>query len=246
MALATRVIPVLLQRGGTLVKGEKFNSWRSVGHALQAVRIHAARQVDELIYLDIGATPAGKPPNFALVETLTEVMFSPITVGGGITEMSHVERLFNSGADKVCLGTGAVDLQLVEAIASRYGSQCLTISIDYLDNEVMTHCGRRRTIIAPSEWAKVMEDCGAGEILLNSIDRDGTMVGYDLPMLSEVCESVSIPVIACGGAGSPEHCYRAITAGAHAVAAGALFQFSDTTPLSVTNYFADRGVEVRT
>ena len=246
MGLAARVIPVLLQRGTSLVKGEGFASWRSVGHTLQAAKIHAARKVDELIYLDIGASPSGKHPNFDLIVKMTEEFFSPITVGGGIRSIGDVERLLKySGADKVSISTAVVERpEFIDAIVSRFGSQALVVCIDY-HQTVTVCCGTVVTTLDVIEWAKEVADRGAGEIMLNCTYLDGTMKGYDLKTIEQVSRAVSVPVIACGGAGSYKDMEKALKAGASAVAAGAMFQFSDQTPRGACEYLDSRGFEVR-
>ena len=244
--LAKRIIPVLLQRGSTLVKGERFDSWRSTGHALQSMRIQAKRSVDELIYLDIGATPGQKEPDYALLEKLTSMMYTPITVGGGISSVSMVNKLLRTGADKACISTAVVENpKLIEDIASHFGSQALTVCIDYVGDKVFTRCGKTSTGLEPLSWAKQVERLGAGEIVINSIERDGVMSGYDLDMVERIADSVDIPVIASGGCSGYEDMRLALKAGATGVAVGALFQFTDATPKGAALYLKEHNVEVR-
>ena len=245
--LAKRIIPSLLKRGRNLVKGQQFKSWRVVGHALQSVRTHNARGVDELIFLDIGATPEGRGPDFDLVRELTEDCFMPVTVGGGVKSVSDVKRLLEAGADKVAIGTGACRVpDLVRDCADIFGSQAIVVSIDVgYGNSVMINCGTEPYAHDPVEYADWAQRAGAGEILLTSIDDEGTMRGYDLDLIRRVTESVSIPVIAHGGCGNPQHMLEAIQAGASAVAAGAMFQFTDVTPKECAMYLHENGVEVR-
>ncbi len=249
--LAIRIIPTLLHRGDVLVKGKKFNAWRSVGHVQQAARIHASRGVDELVILDIGATPMHRGPDFALVEKLTDRNFTPIAVGGGIKAVADVERLLRSGADKVVLGNVFLeDPMQVEKISRKVGSQAVVIAIDTTQGKDGVYVGLRRgqvecTALNPVMWARQAEKFGAGEILLTSIDREGTMEGYDLETIRAVSEAVTIPVVAHGGCGSYEHMHEAILAGASAVAAGALFQFTDCTPKGAAEYLKTKGIEVR-
>jgi cyclase len=228
--LAHRVIPVMLQRGSMLVKGRKFCSWRNVGHAQQAVAIHQARGVDELIYLDIGATPAKRGPDFAMVKKLTEGCFMPITVGGGVRTVDDVRGLLDAGADKIAVKTAW--REVLEPAANIVGCQAMVLAIDYDDGEVVT-------------WALEAQDMGAGEILLTSMYREGSMLGYDLDMIKRVTDVVDIPVIAHGGCGSYEHMAQAIRAGASAVAAGSLFQFTDSTPKEAAEYLQTQGIEAR-
>jgi len=251
MPLATRIIPTLLMRGHTLVKGRQFNSWRVVGHVMQAARIHAARQVDELILLDIGATPEGRGPDLELVGKLAGECFTPLTVGGGIKSVEDVRRLLLAGADKVAIGTAAFDDRyLLNDIAKRFGSQCLVLALDYRHGRIVTHCGTRAHDTRPGggvvTQAIAAAQLGVGEILLTSVEREGTMAGYDLVMIKAVSEAVDIPVVAHGGAGTYQHMLDAVQHGASAVAAGAMFQFTDQTPQGAAEYLAAHGVTTRT
>lgn len=250
--LATRIIPTLLHRGDVLIKGKRFNAWRSVGHVQQAARIHASRGVDELVILDIGATPQGRGPDLALVEKLTDRNFTPIAVGGGITTVEQVQQLLRAGADKVVIGTAFHnDWEAVRGIATCVGSQAITVALDAMyikhidDWRVRKNCGAEYAKVHVVDAAIAAENAGAGEILLTCIDREGMMEGYDLPMIEAVSKAVNIPVIAHGGCGSYEHMHQAIQAGASAVAAGALFQFTDCTPRGAAEYLHEKGVEVR-
>jgi cyclase len=245
--LAARVIPTMLVRGRALIKGERFASWRSVGHAAQACRVHAARGVDELVLLDIGATPENRGPDLSLVEELSEACFMPLTVGGGVKSVADVDALLRAGADKVAIGTGAyVVPNLIRDCAEHFGRQAICMSIDVRGGStVMTHCGFNgygHNPLVTAQWAQVH---GAGEILLTSIDREGTMQGYDLDLIQSISEAVSIPVIAHGGCSGPEDMLKALHAGASAVAAGALFQFTDETPQSCARWLLTQGMEVR-
>ena len=248
--LAKRVIPVMLVRGNQLVKGRQFKSWRSVGIAEQAERIYARRGVDELVILDIGATPAGTGPDLELVRRLTDGNFCPIAVGGGVRTVEDVRALLNAGADKVVIGTQAIESWgLIKSLASKFGSQAICVSLDYTEKWVKTHCGTKLQGSFGCDvvkYAKLMRDCGAGEILLNSIDRDGMMAGYDLATIKLVSAAADIPVIASGGCGTYEHMHEAILAGADAVASGAMFQFGDETPKEAAEYLIGKGIVCRT
>lgn len=244
--LAHRVIPVVLCRGRTLVKGQKFDSWRSVGVAAQAVRIHQARGVDELVLLDIGATPEGRGPDLDLVRELSEVCFMPLAVGGGIGTIAEMRELMRAGADKVVICSAAVDdTDLIQRAADTFGSQALVVAIDVYDRVVCTHCALRTTGWEPEAWAQKVEHYGAGEIFLTSIPREGTMSGYDIGLIETVARPLRIPVIANGGCSGPDDMLAAIRAGASACAAGALFQFSDVTPRDCARFLAEQGVEAR-
>lgn len=247
MGLAVRIIPTILSRNGQLVKGKRFASDRVVGAALQASLIHNSRGVDELCILDVTATPEKREPDYALVEKLTDDVFSPITYGGGVRSIDHVRRLLKAGADKVCVGTGACEVpELVENVADEFGSQAVVVSMDVgFERTVMIACGKSPWTADIRYYADWIQRAGAGEILLQSIDRDGTLEGYDLELIREVCQAVSIPVIASGGCNGYEDMLKAIEAGASAVGAGALFQFTDATPKAAAQYLASKGVEVR-
>lgn len=246
MGLAIRIIPVLLQRGPSLVKGVKFGSWRSVGHVRQAFKIYQAREVDELIYLNIAATPAGMAPDYQLVEELTKDCFMPLTVGGGVKNQTEVRRLFNSGADKVSVCTALFENPKdIEELIKETGSQAIVASIDVRNNEVFTHCGTRPRNVDPVGFAEHCENIGVGEILLTSIEKEGTLKGYDLDLIHRVSKAVSIPVIANGGCGDYLDMIEAIDAGASAVAASAFFQWSDATPKGAANYLHANGISVR-
>ena len=238
--LAHRVIPVLLKRGSTLIKGERFDSWRSVGHALQAAKVHAARSVDELMILDVQASASAKGPDFFSVAELTEDCFCPLTVGGGVRGADDVRRLLAAGADKVAIGSAALkDPTVIRECASKFGSQAIVAIVDYdEDGNVKRHVSAR-------SWAIEMAYWGAGEILLQAKWLDGTMRGYDLETIGAVASSVSVPVIACGGCSGYRDMAHAIQAGASAVAAGALFQFTDATPRGAAEYLAKAGIEAR-
>lgn len=240
MGLAVRVIPTLLKRGAHLVKGQRFSADRVVGHVLQAAKIHQARGVDELIILDVDATPNGRGPDFAAVEELTRECFMPLTVGGGVRSIEDVEKLLHAGADKVAINSWLrTHPDAAEVMCKRYGCQAVVASIDDVGIDNMI------------DYDDIVESCleavsvGCGEILLTSIDREGTMEGYDIELIREVSHAVDIPVIAHGGCSGPEDMLRAIEAGASAVAAGALFLFTDYTPRSCAQWLAERGVEVR-
>ena len=211
---------------------------------MQAVRVYEMRQVDELIVLDIGATPEGKPPGFELIEEIAEECFMPLTVGGGISSLEDIRRLLSLGADKVSINSAATP-EFISQAATKFGSQCIVVSVDARVDEVYTHCGHSPAGETPASFAAEMQASGAGEILLNSIERDGTQQGYALDLIKKVTEAVTIPVIACGGAGSPQHCFDALRSGASAVAASAMYQFTETTPRMVTDNLGGRGVLVR-
>jgi cyclase len=200
------------------------------------------RQVDELILLNI----TGQEPNIKLISDMSNDMFMPLTVGGGVSTMEHFRQLLANGADKVAINTAAVENPaIIAAAAEKFDRQAVTVSIDVKDGYVQTHCGARRTELRPVEWARECERLGAGEILLTSVCRDGTLAGYDTDLISAVSKVVSVPVVACGGAGTYEHLKEGLDAGAHAVAAGAMWTFTDAVPAGAAEYLHKAGVRVR-
>lgn len=250
MPLAKRIIPVVLYRGEETVKGRAFDSWRSIGYVRQATRVYNARAVDELILLDIAATKERREPNFALIRDLAGDIFSPLTVGGGMRTVEHFRLALENGADKISINTAAIENpSLVDDASRRFGSQAVVVSIDCLPHEgghiYTKQCGTYAQYQCPSEWAKECEERGAGEILLNSVERDGTLEGYDLGLIQKVAAAVSIPVVACGGAGGYNDLLLALNHGAHGVAAGAMWAFTDATPAGAAEYLRDHGVVVR-
>lgn len=244
--LAKRVIPVMLVRGRTLVKGQRFDSWRSIGHAMQAARIHAVRGVDELMILDISATSEGRGPDLEMVKELSAACFIPITVGGGVRSVDDVNKLLRAGADKVAVCSAAVeDRDFLQRACERFGGQAIVGVVEYKDTQVTHRCGTVKHIETPLEWSQSLEDIGVGEILLTSVDRDGTMDGYDIDTIHLVSKSVGVPVIACGGCGSYLDMVKAFHAGADACASGAMFAFTDATPKGASRALIAAGMEAR-
>jgi imidazole glycerol-phosphate synthase subunit HisF len=250
--IKVRIIPTLLFKDYGLVKGVSFDSWRRVGSAMQAVKVYNMREVDELILLDITATHKGRSPDFETVDELADECFMPMTVGGGVQTLEDVQRLLRVGADKVAINSAAVaNPSLIQETADQFGSQCVVVSIDFRHHqdgtwEVYTHSGTRPTGLEPVAFAQKMAQLGAGEILLTSIDRDGTMTGYDLELTRRVSESVAIPVIASGGAGNYEHMAEVLQRGkATDVAAASIFHYTQQTPLEAKVYLANRGFKMR-
>lgn len=250
--LKVRVIPTLLWKDFGLVKGVGFNSWRRVGSVLPAIKVYNARDVDELVLVDITASSLSSEPDADSVGDFSQECAVPLTVGGGITGLKQITALLHAGADKVSLNSSAYDKpDLVNEAADRFGAQCVVASIDtkrHADGRYTTfsHAGTRATGRDPVAWARELADRGAGEILLTSIDRDGTMQGYDLDLISRVAAAVAIPVIASGGAGSYAHMVEAVVqAGASAVAAASIFHFTEQTPAGAKQALHDAGVPVR-
>lgn len=249
--LKVRIIPTLLYKDFMLVKGVRFDSRRHIGSPMQAVKVYNMRQVDELCFLDVTATLHGEVPDFALVDDLADECFMPMTVGGGVRTPEDVQRLLAVGADKVSINTAAVeDPKVVKEAAEHFGSQCVVVSIDTKDVDgratVWARSGTEPTGRDPVELSLEMEALGAGEILLTSIDQDGTMEGYDLATIRRVADAVAIPVIASGGAGSYDDMARALgDGGASAVAAASIFHFTEQTPLGAKEHLRKLGFPVR-
>jgi cyclase len=244
-------MPTLLFKDLGLVKGVRFDSWRRVGSVMQSVKVYNMREVDELVFLDITATQEGREPDFELVDDIADECFMPLTVGGGIRSLEDVRRLLAVGADKIALNTSTVrNPALVEQTAATFGAQCVVASIDATRREdggyeVLVASGTEHTGLDAIEHARELEARGAGEILITSVDRDGTMEGYDLELTGAIADSVTVPVIASGGAGTYGHMAEAIDAGAAAVAAASIFHFTEQTPLEAKRYLRERGVPVR-
>jgi len=252
MGLAKRIIPCLDVDAGRVVKGVRFVDIRDAGDPVEIARRYDEQGADELAFLDITASSDGRETLVHVVEAVAGQVFIPLTVGGGIRTPDDMRRLLNAGADKVSINTAAVrDPALVNAAAERFGSQCIVVAIDAKQAgpgawEVYTHGGRNPTGIDAVRWAVEMAGRGAGEILLTSMDRDGTRAGFDIALTRAVSEAVSIPVIASGGAGTLEHLVEAITQGkADAVLAASIFHFGEHTVEEAKTVMKDCRIEVR-
>lgn len=250
--LKIRIIPTLLWKDYGLVKGIAFNSWRRVGPVLPAIKVYNSRDVDELILVDIMASQEGNEPDHDSVGDFSEECAIPLTVGGGIHCLDHIVSLLHAGADKIAINTTAYsNPALIEAAASRFGAQCVVASIDarrFEDGQYgcFSHSATVDAGRDPVGWAKELEGRGAGEILLTSIDRDGTMLGYDLELVERVVRAVDIPVIASGGAGNYQHMIDVVKqAGASAVAAASIFHFTEQTPAGAKLAMQAVGIPVR-
>jgi cyclase len=257
VALAKRIIPCLDVKDGRVVKGIQFVGLRDAGDPVEQAIRYDAERADELVFLDITATHEGRASTLDMIRRTADSVFIPVTVGGGIRTVDDFVAILGAGADKVAVNTAALaDPDLVARAADHFGSQCVVVAIDArrADSEsstvasgweVYTHGGRTATGVDAVEWAARAESLGAGEILLTSMDRDGTRDGYDLPLLEAVSRAVRIPVIASGGAGALEHLDAALTAGAHAVLAASIFHFGEFTLAEARRYLAARGHPVR-
>jgi len=251
MPLAKRVIPCLDVTAGRVVKGVNFLNLRDAGDPVEIAARYDEQGADEVAFLDITASSDERDILLNVIEAVAAKVFIPLTVGGGVRDVRDVRRLLNAGADKVSINTAAVqNPALVKEASGIVGCQCIVVAIDAkkVGNswKVFTHGGRRPTELDVIEWAKTMERAGAGEILLTSMDRDGTREGFDLPLTRAVCDAVGVPVIASGGVGSPEHFAEGVTTGgADAVLAASVFHFGDLTVRQVKEHMRSRGIEVR-
>lgn len=249
--LAKRIIPCLDVKEGRVVKGISFVNLRDAGDPVEAARLYNDEGADEICFLDITASSDKRSILIDVVRNTAEQVFMPLTVGGGIRTLDDIRTLLNAGADKVSINTAAVqNPEFVREASERFGSQCIVVAIDarrVLPHwEVYIHGGRTCTGIDAVHWAKKMQGYGAGEILLTSMDRDGTKDGYDIELTRAVSEAVTIPVIASGGVGTLEHLYEGITAGkADAVLAASIFHFREYTIRETKEYLKSRGICVR-
>ncbi|MCU0428440.1 MAG: AglZ/HisF2 family acetamidino modification protein [Cytophagaceae bacterium] len=244
-----RVIPVLLVKGSGLYKGVKFKNHTYIGDPINAVKIFNDKEVDELIVIDIGATLGNKVPDFSLISRIAGEAFMPLGYGGGIKSLDQIKRIFYEGVEKVVINTSAHNsTALIESAAKTFGSQSVVVSIDIKKNlfgkiEVYTHSGTINTHKDPVQFAKEMESAGAGELFFQSIDKDGTFAGYDLPTLKKITDKVSIPVIAgCGASGLEDFKMAISEGGASAVAAGSLFVFVGKTKGVLINYLSNNEI----
>jgi len=253
--LTKRIIPCLDVTGGRVVKGTSFSDLRDAGDPVELAAFYYQEGADELVFLDIGATPEGRKTIVNIIEQVAEQVFIPLTVGGGLRSTRDMRLMLQSGADKIAINTAAVlNPELISEGAKRFGSQCIVIAIDAKRAngtcapqwEVCTHGGRKPTGIDAIEWAKKAIDLGAGEVLLTSWDADGRRSGYDLELTRIMSESLPVPVIASGGAGNLEHLYEALVAGkADAVLAASIFHYRSYSIRQAKDYLAERGIPVR-
>lgn len=257
MSLAKRIIPCLDVADGRVVKGIRFVDLRDAGDPVEQAVRYDQQRADELIFLDITASHEGRASMLDVIARTADSIFIPFTVGGGVRSVDDYLAILGAGADKVGVNTAAVrDPDLIARAADRFGSQCVVVAVDARRRsgdeeaegaswEVFTHGGRRPTGIDAVEWSKKMERLGAGEILLTSMDTDGTRAGYDLGLIEAVSGELGIPVIASGGAGTLNHLDEALAAGAHAVLAASIFHFGEITIPEARAFLAERGHEVR-
>ena len=255
MGLAKRIIPCLDVTAGRVVKGVNFVELKDAGDPVEIARRYDDQGADELTFLDITASSDDRGLILSIIEAVAAQVFIPLTVGGGVRAVDDVRRLLNAGADKVSINTSAVqNPQLVADASGRYGSQCIVVAVDAkrvpgdgpLRWEVFTHGGRNATGLDAVEWGKKMQAMGAGEILLTSMDRDGTRVGFDLELTHAFSSALDVPVIASGGVGSLDHLADGVTiGGADAVLAASIFHYGEFTVRQAKQHMAERGIEVR-
>ena len=256
MALAKRIIPCLDVDDGRVVKGVQFVDIRDAGDPVEVARRYDEEGADEITFLDITASSDQRDTMVHVVEQVAGEVFIPLTVGGGIREVADIRRMLNAGADKVAINTAAVfNPEFVREAAERFGSQCIVVAIDAKQVsgegearrwEIFTHGGRKPTGIDAVEWARRMVDYGAGEILLTSMDRDGTRDGFDLDLTRSISEAVDVPVIASGGVGNLDHLVEGVVQGkADAVLAASIFHFGEHTVGEAKRHMAEHGIEVR-
>lgn len=253
--LTKRIIPCLDVTAGRVVKGTSFTDLRDAGDPVELAAFYYKESADELVFLDIGATPEGRDTMVEVVERVSEQVFIPLTVGGGLRSIGDMRRMLEAGADKTAINTAAVsNPKIIGEGAQRFGSQCIVVAIDakqvgngnMLKWEVCTHGGRKSTGIDAIQWAKEAVDRGAGELLLTSWDADGHRAGYDLELTAAISEAVMVPVIASGGAGNLEHLYQALVIGkADAVLAASIFHYRIYSIRQAKDYLAERGIPVR-
>jgi len=251
MSVAKRIIPCLDVDAGRVVKGVQFVDIRDAGDPVEVARRYDQQGADEITFLDITATHEARGTTFQMVEQIASEVFIPLTVGGGVREVADIRNLLNCGADKVGINSAAVfNPDFVKEAADRFGSQCIVVAIDakQVDDhwEIFTHGGRKPTGINAVEWAAKMVEFGAGEILLTSMDGDGTKAGYDLALTRAVSDAVAVPVIASGGVGNLDHLVEGVTeGGAEAVLAASIFHFGTYTIGQAKQAMAQAGIDVR-
>jgi imidazole glycerol-phosphate synthase subunit HisF len=251
MGLAKRIIPCLDVTDGRVVKGVNFVELRDAGDPVEIARRYDEQGADELTFLDITASSDNRGLILHIIEEVASQVFIPLTVGGGVREVDDVRRLLNAGADKVSINTSAIlNPQLVADASGRFGSQCIVVAIDakHAGNrwEVFTHGGRKATGLDAVEWARKMVAHGAGELLLTSMDRDGTKIGFNLELTRAITDAVDVPVIASGGVGNLDHLVDGIKlGGADAVLAASIFHYGEYTVREAKEYMAAQGIEVR-
>lgn len=250
--LKKRIIPKFLIQNGRLVKGVRFHEkMRIAGSPASTARVYDSYGVDELLFLDIDASVKSSSTVHNIIAEISEEIFMPFTAGGGVRTLEDINDLLRVGADKVSINTAAIEMpKFILEAASRFGDQCITVAIDYKEvtpgnYKVFSHCGNVQTELDPIEHAIRMQDQHCGEILMCSMDRDGTMSGFDLELIERASDQLSIPVVASSGAGGLKDCKAALESGASAITISSMFLFTDHSPIKVRSYLASNGIAVR-
>ncbi len=248
--LKNRIIPCLDVKNGRVVKGINFVDLKDAGDPVEQAKIYSDGGADEICFLDITASNENRDTIYDVVERTSKNCFVPLTVGGGVRSVEDINKLLNCGADKVSINTAAVqNSKVVEESSKKFGSQCIVVAIDAKKNreswEIFTHGGRNSTGIDVIQFANKMEECGAGELLVTSMDRDGTQSGYDIDLMKKISSNVNIPVIASGGVGTLDHLAEGINAGASAVLAASIFHYGAYSVEEAKHYLALKNIPVR-
>ena len=247
--MKVRIIPIILTNGNTVVKGTKFDNWRTVGSAAATAGLYANRDVDELVLLDVKARESKRTLDLDLLREFSRLLDVPFTVGGGIDTIEHARSYLRAGAEKIVLGTSALlNPMLISQIAETFGSQAVAVSLDFKctgDQSLTVNSGKKSLKVDPDEFVSKLEERGAGEVLLQTVELDGTMLGPDLSRITRISSLTNLPIVANSGIGKLEDFYNVIQAGATAVGAGAIFQFTEITPRIVGDYLHNKGIQVR-
>ncbi|MBD1173199.1 imidazole glycerol phosphate synthase subunit HisF [Pelagibacterales bacterium SAG-MED03] len=248
--LKNRIIPCLDVKNGRVVKGINFVNLKDAGDPVEQAKIYSDGGADEICFLDITASNENRDTIYDVVERTSKNCFVPLTVGGGVKSIEDINKLLNCGADKVSINTAAVqNVKVVEESSQKFGSQCIVVAIDAKKNgdmwEIFTHGGRNSTGINAIEFASKMENCGAGELLVTSMDKDGTQSGYDIELMKQISSNVNIPVIASGGVGTLDHLAEGIKSGASAVLAASIFHYGTFSVKQAKQYLASKDIPVR-
>ena len=248
--LKNRIIPCLDVKNGRVVKGINFVNLKDAGDHVEQAKIYSDGGADEICFLDITASNENRDTIYDVVERTSKNCFVPLTVGGGVKSIEDINKLLNCGADKVSINTAAVqNVKVVEESSQKFGSQCIVVAIDAKKNgdmwEIFTHGGRNSTGINAIEFASKMENCGAGELLVTSMDKDGTQSGYDIELMKQISSNVNIPVIASGGVGTLDHLAEGIKSGASAVLAASIFHYGTFSVKQAKQYLASKDIPVR-
>ena len=248
--LKVRIIPTLLWKNHSLVKSKKFDEWRKVGHLVPSVKVYNSRNVDEIIFLNISDLGDNQIPDYSLVDEVASHCFVPLTIGGNIKNLYDVQKIIERGADKICINSILEsNIKIINDISKNFGSQAVVVSIDFRkvedDYKIFFKGGKKKSNINIFDHVKKVEDLGAGELILNSIDNDGMMNGYELEILGQISKFCKLPIIISGGAGDYSHMKDAIEYGASAVSAASIFHFTEKTPEEAKNYLKKNNIPIR-